>query len=370
MNRLSHIFLATVAVLTVFTLTGCQGDPASRDSLDVALDLDKRLGPATLTVEAVPQAEIQRTIREVVLQPLEPARSSPEEDAPPFDIFLAGAVALRGDSLAYILDRGDFRVKVLRLTGESPQILLAFGAGRGQGPAEFNNPVDVAVSTDGNVHVLDMGNRKISTFTGDGQHLYERKVPFAQQVVATANDRLYIMHQRRETLFSEVTEASVNERSFGEIIEHQIERSVSLHGFAGATDDVLLYVNAFTGDIASYRSDGTLLYYRKGIDRVQIPGFITGTRDGVAGFTLDRPDPSKDYGPLILVSDDLLLYWVSDAGKPTGIIDVYDTRTGDYRHSLQLSRRCGPLAVTDELALASCMGEFAIFRHGKALVSE
>lgn len=121
---------------------------------------------------------------------MEPGRSSLEGDAPAFGIFLAGAVALRGNSLAYVLDRGDSRVKVLRLAGESPEMVRAFGAGRGQGPAEFMNPVDITVSSDGNVHVLDMGNRKLSTFTGNGQHLHDRNVPFAQQVVSTANKQV------------------------------------------------------------------------------------------------------------------------------------------------------------------------------------
>lgn len=178
------------------------------------------------------------------------------------------------------------------------------------------------------------------------------------------------MHLRQENIFSEITEASVTEHSFGELIEHQVERSMSLHGFAGVTDDVLIYLNAYTGDIASYESDGALLYYRKGIDGLEIPGFISGVRNGSPGFSLDRPKPSKDYGPLILVSDDFLMYWVSDAGKPTGIVDIYHTRTGDYRKNLQLSKRCGPLAVSNDIVLASCMGEFAIFRYDQAPINE
>jgi hypothetical protein len=367
MNHFPHLFLS---ILVFATLAGCQDNSSNMDVPNATLESDIRRGPATLIVEAVPQVETQRTMDDVELKPVEPGRSSLKGDAPPFEIFLAGAVALQGDSLAYILDRGDFRVKVLRLGGEFPEMVRTFGAGRGQGPAEFVNPVDIAISSDGNVHVLDMGNRKISTFTGDGQHLDDRNTPFAQQVVATTNNRLYLMHLRQESLLSEVTAASATGHSFGKLIEHQIERSMSLHGFVEATNELLIYVNAYTGDIASYHPDGTLAYYRKGIDRVKIPGFTSAVRDGSPGFSLDRPKPSKDYGPLFSVSDDFLMYWVSDAGKPTGIVDIYDTGTGDYRISLELSKQCGPLAVTDNLLLASCMGEFAIFRYDKMPIYE
>lgn len=45
----------------------------------------------------------------------------------------------------------------------------------GKGPTAMNRPVGVSVAADGNVYVVDFGNRRVSVFTNDGKYLFSFK---------------------------------------------------------------------------------------------------------------------------------------------------------------------------------------------------
>ncbi|MGB3327834.1 MAG: PQQ-binding-like beta-propeller repeat protein [Thermomicrobiales bacterium] len=75
-----------------------------------------------------------------------------------------GAIAIDSDNNLYVLDMGNYRVVKL---GPDRQFVLAFGS-KGTGDGQFAVPDDVAVGSDGTVYVMDNSLRRVQQFTADG----------------------------------------------------------------------------------------------------------------------------------------------------------------------------------------------------------
>jgi hypothetical protein len=71
------------------------------------------------------------------------------------------------DTTIYCVDNQDCKIKVFNARGK---YWFDFGR-KGQGPGEFMSPRSIAVSSEGSIFVLDVGQRNISRFTGTGQFL-------------------------------------------------------------------------------------------------------------------------------------------------------------------------------------------------------
>ena len=99
-----------------------------------------------------------------------------------------GMIAFARDGSFYVLDAGNRRIQ--HFAGDRT-FLRAWGT-VGNGPGQFNDPVGLAVDSDGNVHVLDDVRRVIDTFDADGNLL--RSIPAfpAEVAVATVANGLSI----------------------------------------------------------------------------------------------------------------------------------------------------------------------------------
>lgn len=67
----------------------------------------------------------------------------------------------------YVVDTGAHRIVVF---GSDGTPLFSFGQ-RGEGPGEFNYPLDIDLGYDGNLYVLDSMNARVQVFDGGGNHL-------------------------------------------------------------------------------------------------------------------------------------------------------------------------------------------------------
>jgi len=76
-----------------------------------------------------------------------------------FEVSACGIAATR-DDVVYLTDRAAHRVVAFAADGT---VLGAWG-GPGSGPGQFDKPRDVAVGPNGNVYVVDFGNRRIQVF--------------------------------------------------------------------------------------------------------------------------------------------------------------------------------------------------------------
>lgn len=70
----------------------------------------------------------------------------------------------------YVTDTAGHRVLAYRVRGGGAEPLFHFG-GRGDGPGQFNYPVDLAVSKDGQVYVNDSLNFRVQVFDAQGKAL-------------------------------------------------------------------------------------------------------------------------------------------------------------------------------------------------------
>lgn len=94
------------------------------------------------------------------------------------------------DGHVYVADSGNRRVVIFDTT-LAP--VRAFGA-QGEGPAEFMNPVYLAVRGD-SVFVFDQGNPKVSVFTAEGEYVRSRRLETSSSsgaFVILAEDRLAV----------------------------------------------------------------------------------------------------------------------------------------------------------------------------------
>ena len=91
----------------------------------------------------------------------------------PEDLVRPTGVAASADGArVYVVDTGGVesdRHRVLAYDGDGRR-LFHIGA-RGNGPGEFNLPVDAALAPDGTLYVLDAGNFRVQAFDRDGRYL-------------------------------------------------------------------------------------------------------------------------------------------------------------------------------------------------------
>ncbi|GEM_PF-6189175 len=80
------------------------------------------------------------------------------------------AFTVGSDGNIYICDKSN---KII-VFGANGEFLYSFGR-EGKGPGEFKYPSDVAVDNNGNVYVLDFGNRKIHIFDERGRIVTEKQ---------------------------------------------------------------------------------------------------------------------------------------------------------------------------------------------------
>jgi len=79
-------------------------------------------------------------------------------------------VAIDDHGNIYVLDRRGAHIKVFDNTGT---YLRTIGR-RGQGPGEFQNPIEMFLTPDQNIAVQDFINRRLSFYTLEGEHLQDQ----------------------------------------------------------------------------------------------------------------------------------------------------------------------------------------------------
>ncbi len=90
-------------------------------------------------------------------------QDAPDASPEPGLFFGPRDVAVTGDEI-FVVDTGNERVQVFSPDGT---FLRSWG-GRGDGPAQFVEPVGITIGPDGRVYVADSGNARISVFQRDG----------------------------------------------------------------------------------------------------------------------------------------------------------------------------------------------------------
>jgi hypothetical protein len=103
-------------------------------------------------------------------------------------------VAVDDSGRIYILDRRGSHVKVF----EDDGTFLRTIGGSGQGPGEFLNPIAMFLTADRELVIEDFVNRKLSYFTLDGEHLFDRSFrDILGKIVMAPDGNYYAMTTER-----------------------------------------------------------------------------------------------------------------------------------------------------------------------------
>jgi len=144
--------LALAALLSVVGLAACKESPSAQGGGEAGKSHDAPVKEAISRGAIVPQfgAPLSADVRRVGSAS---ALKGPR------------GIAVDKSGNIYVADTGNFRVVKLDSSGRE---LLSFGK-QGAGPGEFSEPWKVAISSDGNILVLDREPAWIQVYTTDGQ---------------------------------------------------------------------------------------------------------------------------------------------------------------------------------------------------------
>jgi hypothetical protein len=97
-----------------------------------------------------------------------------------------GGIAVDRDGDLYVTSWD----RVEKFSG-SGDFLGSFGTG-GSGPGQFESPTGIAADANGNIYVIDPGNRRIQRLSLMGQYLGSFPTPFALDLVADVDGNLFV----------------------------------------------------------------------------------------------------------------------------------------------------------------------------------
>lgn len=260
------------------------------------------------------------------------------------------SVKTSGNGDILVLDWGD---KTIKRYNKDGQFLMVYGKGTGRGPGEFVNPTDFVVSENGDVWVTDPVSGLVSIFGADGAlHRTFRPQKPASRIVVVGRGKCILMIAR-ETLFALYGEDGKEIRSFGTLLPEQAKRGLALDGYiALGGNQGLVYTPNRAGVIASFSNDGNLRWYVETIERVEFPKLYT---KGEPGSAVTWIDPKARWATLSIsvVGDEIFLLSATRADtEKRSVIDVYSLHDGSYAYSFRLPTRCSYASVSENFVVA------------------
>lgn len=241
------------------------------------------------------------------------------------------------DGDLYVLDAGDQSVSQFSPSGERVQV---FGKGQGQGPAEFVNPMDLAVDATGKLWVVDAVASRISVFAQDGT--LDSTIPLAGQYLRLGihPDRTWFALMRATPSARGFFEVRTrDDRSptpaFGPLVEDPIENSMGIDGYMEASDELIVFAPLRGGRLHAFTWEGEPAY---AVDAVEPKPYPKVLRTASGG---SYPDPNAPYHALDIslrpASNEIQVTAVVNEGdRAKRALDVYALDTGAYRYSLPL----------------------------------
>jgi hypothetical protein len=221
-----------------------------------------------------------------------------------------------------------------------------FGKGKGGGPGEFLNPLDLDIDRNGRVWVCDGRTGLVTVFEKDGrlrQTIRINTVPL--RIVVLAENRFVLMVDGQKDIFAVYDTSGQRITSFGRFVEDQEKYGIVLDGALARTNlSSFLYAPYYSGLLARFTAAGVSAYIMQTLYETPWPA-INVTSDG--GSSIDHRNVPLAALSLSCWKD--TLYVLSRVGpKRDGEsrIDAYSSKDGKYIHSLSLSQRVRDAIVT------------------------
>jgi DNA-binding beta-propeller fold protein YncE len=254
-----------------------------------------------------------------------------------------------GDYL-YVADFGDMRLKRFNLNGKYKD---SFGKGMGRGPGEFQLFIGYDISQNNKMYIVDAKKRELMEFDlQTTEYITSTDIDYRPYRLIIVDNKIIIESLLEEKLFKvhSLDGSLVNE--FGKNVDDHIQNSLSTIGDIQAIPD--------TDTFAFVASKASFMYYYNSIGK-QLKSIITpdripykGSVDQSAGGVRSRraPDPAiKAYD--IHISDNKVYVSLSNKEEvknlPLSFLDVYELKSGEYLHSIELPIPTNDLVITPDL---------------------
>ena len=261
----------------------------------------------------------------------------------------------RVDGGSYITDYGDFLIKRFNVAG---QLVGTYGQGQGEGPGEFQNPMDPSIDEAGNVVVPDAYRLAVSRFGPKGDLLETNKLDFQPfRMTLTEDGRYYFMprgYNADGRLFGIADAPGKPLFTFGTSDLHFLV----LGGEITTVDNDLVYSPLYFGFIARFSDSSEVVYARETLDQVDPPEVVPYNMEGwPTMFRRGVSVPAKSflaYSNGKLYMDSLPL----SREREATVIDVYSADDGSYDYSFEVPGRWRSMDLAGDyfFALSDTLG--------------
>jgi hypothetical protein len=259
------------------------------------------------------------------------------EVLPPQDTtLLAPYVVQASDSVAYVFDGADARVKAIDRAGN---LVWAFGK-RGQGPGEFAVVTDLRLDATGRVWVADAGNARVTVLTPNGR--LERMIPTQPRLhrIVPIADTAFLAYDTGDPFLVRYN-LSGNRTALRALAGFDAkQRLVAEPALARAATGNVIVGFRWASRLVKVSPGDSLLWDVQGIDQLDFPAFST-YKTKIAGqdALVQRVDPAARAATAGLAEgrNGQVLAWSIGTGVDRGrIIDHFSTRNGQYLGSTRL----------------------------------
>lgn len=230
----------------------------------------------------------------------------------------------------FILDWGDRAIKKLSQDGK---LLQVYRASRERSSVEAMAPTHFAVSLAREVWACYQQDHRVVRFSEEGEvlHIYQVGHLPHRVIPLLAGGFVVMSGEPGSNLFQLYDEAGRQVKSFGRILEGELQHPLVLDGWI-AGGDKLFYASRYAGLLASYSPGGELIYAMQTIDPSPVPNIWINSS---GRWKVEPGSPLKALG--ISVSDGKVFVLNERESRVRNrIIDVYGASDGRYVYSIRL----------------------------------
>lgn len=228
----------------------------------------------------------------------------------------------------YVADFGNVVVRRFSAGGD---FVRDYGAGKGEGPGEFQALVDVEVDEMGRVAGFDPVLSRVVVFDATGDVLETIPIPASGFRFARMANGDLVVDAMDSLLFRRVSADGSPILAFGELLEReQRANAIAITGEFAPAGDWVVYSGTYGGVLASWSTlDGSARYIRPTVVKRPFP---VPVRRGAATLIAPEDRIAASFG-LHVDGDRVFVLAYADGSK---VADVYEIATGDYQHSFHL----------------------------------
>ena len=254
------------------------------------------------------------------------------------ELLKPGSLVATSSGQLALFDFGAMELRAFSLDGHQ-----LWRTGRqGSGPGEFRNAMDVKVRPNGDITVLDMGNRRITALSSTGR--LKRTIPLSfssSRFIPLADTTRYGLTAEDSGAFW----SAVN--MHGDVVERgaappgiALQHTLAKEAFTSPVGTGSVVTFRWSNKFAILNATGSIASVVDGIEPLPFPA-ITSYPMKVGKFTgqVSRVAPRAVRGALSVTSDGqhIFILFAGATDKRGRLIDVYNAATGTYVGSQLLS---------------------------------